>query len=458
LRSVHTLKKLIIVALLGLLVIGITVFFVAQSYINKPSVIEKIRTSFSEKFGGELTFDRVQINLLSGLTVKNLKLTPTTPDNGKAEPFLSLPKASFQYSPLALLRKKIKITDIDLEQPNLLFVHKNDLWLLPSPKSNFIKHALTLSTGHNTFPILLDNVNLNNASITVRSDNTNGELFQANGFHLNGQLLVQDNQNTARGTLSIRNMKFGPSLSLTSVSSNIDYANDEVRLNNLQGYAYAGKAEGAIVIPTALERENQNYGVYLHFTDIDFPSLVKDFKGNPELIHAKVNLYCDLWGSIQHPSLIQGKGYFESQHVKLTGFKVLDIVGNLLNQPNLRNTDFNTLRGSFKISDEQLTFYSLEIISQNLKISAAGTLKYDQTIDFDVLLTINPTLIQQLPANIAEQFSTQPDGSKSISFKVSGMPDTPICNLSDKLYGTPPATPTSTHPQPQIDTSAEANP
>jgi uncharacterized protein involved in outer membrane biogenesis len=432
---VHWIKKITFITVLGLLVVGILGVFAAQLYINRPVMTEKIRAVFSQKFGGDLSFKDLRINLLSGLTAEDFRLAA---ENSGHDPFLSIRQVSLAYSPWALFRKRIKVTNIDLEQPRLNFVHHDDTWLLPQPKSNFIKHALTLSTSHNTFVTLLDNINFNNAAISINSTTANGELFRADGINLSGQLLVQDNQGAAQGTLSIRSMKFGSALTLNNVRSEITYANDEVRFTKLRGDAYDGNAEGAISIPTAKEKENQNYGVYLHFSDIDFPSLVKDFKADPELIHAKINFYCDLWGDISHPSLIQGKGYFESKQVQLTGFKVLDIIGNLLNQPNLRNTKFDTVHGSFKIADDQLTFYSLEIISLSLKISASGTVKYDETIDFDALLTINPALIQQLPVNVTEQFSTQPDGSKSISFKVSGMPGSPVCNLADKLYGKPP--------------------
>jgi hypothetical protein len=433
----HWIKKTLFFVLLGLLVVGIAGFFVAQSYINKPSVIEKIRTVFSQKFGGELNFKDASFNLFNGLNIYQFRLSAEEAGNN-TPPFLSIQKVALEYSPLSLLGKKIKITNITLDRPSLHFIHQGDSWLLPQPKSNFIKHALTLSTGHNTFVILLDNINLNNAAVSISSNGANDELFLADGINVNGQLLVSENQGSAEGSVSIRTMKFGPSLTLSDVSSTISYANDEIHFTKLNGNAYGGTAEGAITIPASTEKPNQNYGVYLHFNNIDFPSLVKDFKANPELMHAKVDFYCDLWGDINHPSLIQGKGYFESKQVQLTGFKVLDIIGNLLNQPDLRNTKFDAVHGSFKIADDQLTFYSLEIISPNLKISASGSVKYDETIDFDALLTVNPSLIQQIPANVAEQFSTQPDGSKSISFKVSGMPGTPICNLADKLYGKPP--------------------
>jgi hypothetical protein len=435
LRVVYRIKKIACFTVLGLLVVGILGMFAAQSYLNRPAMAEKIRAVFSQKFGGELSFETLQINLLSGLTVQDLRLGA---ENTGQPPFLTIRQVSLKYSPWALFRKRIKITNIDLDQPRLDFNHRGDTWLLPRPKSNFIKHALTLSTGHNTFVTLLDNINLSNATVSITA---NSELFRADGINLGGQLLVQDNQGTAQGTLSIRTMKFGSALTLGNVSSEITYADDELRFTKLNGRAYGGTAEGAITIPIAKEKENQNYGVYLHFNDIDFPSLVKDFKADSELIHAKINFYCDLWGDISHPSLIQGKGYFESKQVQLTGFKVLDIIGNLLSQPNLRDTKFDTVRGSFKVADDQLTFYSLEIISPNLKISASGTIKYDETIDFDALLTINPLLIQQLPDSVTEQFSTQPDGAKSISFKVSGMPGSPVCNLADKLYGKPPEPP-----------------
>jgi hypothetical protein len=423
---------------LGLLVMCGAGIFSGQLYLNRPAMTEKIRAVFSKKFGGELTFQRIRLNILSGLTVQDLRLA--APDAGDS-PFLTLRRADVRYSPLALLRKKIKVTRVDLQQARLNFAHQGDRWVLPQPQANFIKQALTLSTGHNTFVIMLDDLNLHDATVSVHSSAASQLLFTASGIDLSGQLLVRDNQGVAQGALSVRELKIGETLTLGEVRADLAYADDELTFTKLRGQAYGGAAEGTIVIPTSREKDNPHYGVWLHFSGVDFPALIKSFNADPELIHAKVDVYCDLWGDIHHPGLLQGKGWFESRQARLTGFKVLDIIGNLLNRPDLRDTRFDTVSGSFKITNDQLSFYSLEIISPDLKISAAGNIKYDGTIDFDVLLTVNPALTAQLPKTVAEQFSTQPDGNQSIAFKTSGFPDSPICNLADKLYGKPPEAP-----------------
>jgi hypothetical protein len=414
-----------------LLIIGGLGLLAAQLYLNRPAMTEKIHAVFSQKFGGRLTSKNLRINLLRGLTVQELRL------EAAAAVFLEIRRVSVEYSPLALCRKQIKVPRLDLEQARLNFTHQNDAWLLPRPRHNFIKQALTLSTGHNTFVIRLDNINLSDTTVSLRAGADGNELFHADGINLTGRLAIQNRQGTAQGRLTARDMQFGATLTLHDIQAQVSYANDELRCTQLSGSAYGGQATGAITIPLAPApgATKQYYGVSLHFSDIDFPALLKAFNADPTLLQTRLNFSCDLWGDLNHPSLIQGKGWFESKATRLTGVKVLDLIGNLLKQPGLRDTQFDTVHGSFKIADDQLTFYFLEIISPDLKISASGTVKYDQTIDFDVLLTVNPTLLQQLPAEVTEQFSTQPDGSKSIACKVSGTPEAPACNLADKLYG-----------------------
>jgi hypothetical protein len=422
----------LVVGLSTLLLIISASLIATQLYLSQPAMTEKIRAVFAKKFGGDLAFRDLRLNILTGLTVNDLRL------NAETTPFLTIQRAELDYSPLMLFRKRIKVNRIELAGLRLDFAHRNNTWQIPRPNHNVITRPLTLSTGHNTFVILLDNLNFRDTAVTVRTGaaDREGEIFRADGLNLTGRLIVQDHQRAASGVCSIRAMQFGSTLTLRDLTATLTYADDEFRFTKLSGRAYGGEVEGSITVPATREKENQHYGVYLHLSAVDAAALLRDFRATPAPLRARVDLYCDFWAGLNHPDLIQGKGYFTAKQAQLTGLKTLDLIATTLRHPALRDTNFD-LTGSFKIADDQLTFYTLELISPDLKISASGTVNYDATLDLDALLTVNPALIERLPATAAEQFSTQPDGTKSISFKVSGPSAAPVCNLADKLYGVP---------------------
>ncbi|MDD5261908.1 MAG: AsmA-like C-terminal region-containing protein [Methylacidiphilales bacterium] len=426
------MKKVLSILLAGLLLFGCFAYWWVQSYIGSPEIIENIRILISRRVGGELNFEKPEINLLSGMKLQNLKLSTSLKD---ASPFLALKSATLKYAPLSLLRHRIELTIIRLQDPRLLFIQQNDgTWNIPHPSPDAAKETLTFETGFLKFEVLLRDFDLRHGGVEVRTA-SNEILLHADDVSVKGGLHLVDQNASADGAIRVQAIRFGPHLCLRNIRSQIEFRDNVLTLRDLTGDAYGGKSEGAIVINTGNGTTDPTYNISLKLTDLDLRSLMKDFEANPEFIQGKINLSCEMEGNLKQPRVMSGKGSLESQGTQLTGLKALDALGTMLKLPELRYTKFDSIKGTYKLSDEQLTFYSLEAISPNLKMTGTGSIKFDRNLDFDILLILSPELAKQIPAEAEQHFSKLDDGSRTITFKLNGSLDQPVTNLAEKLNG-----------------------
>ena len=426
------MKKALSIVAAVLCLLGLSGFWWVQSYIGSREMIENIRQLMSRRLGGDITFEKPEINLFSGLRLGNIRLTAATVD---AAPFLSMENAELLYSPLSLLRHRIELKVIRLQKPELVFLQQADGgWAIPRPNAEAASETLTFETGFMRFEVLLKDFDLSHGSVEVRTA-ANETLFRASDVNLHGNLHLLEQNAAADGGIQIGEIRFGPHLSLHKVYSPITLRDNTLTLTELTGEASGGRAQGTVQINSGSSNSDPVYKLNLKLTDLELLSLMKDFDANPEFIHGKMNINCEIQGNLRQPRVLSGRGSLESQSVQLTGFKALDALGSMLKLPDLRYTKFDSIKGSYKISDEQLTFYSLEAISPNLKMTGTGSIKFDRSMNFDILLVISPELARQIPAQAGRQFSRREDGSLCITFKLGGNLDSPKTNLAEKLLG-----------------------
>ena len=69
----------------------------------------------------------------------------------------------------------------------------------------------------------------------------------------------------------------------------------------------------------------------------------------------------------------------------------------------------------------------------NVQLTASGTVAASGEINFDTRLTLNQTMAAFLPPENAERWNLRDDGSRSITFKLTGSLAEPESNFREKL-------------------------
>jgi hypothetical protein len=160
------------------------------------------------------------------------------------------------------------------------------------------------------------------------------------------------------------------------------------------------------------------------------------------LIQGRLQLNAQLSGDLTQALLIQGTGNLEVAQAKFNAIPALNKLGELLNLAPLTENEFESVRGSFKVENQKITCYELEAKSPNLSMTGTGSVGFDGKLDFDVLLIFSPEWAAQIPPAYQAQFGRRENGSRTITFKLSGTILEPTSNLPEKLNPANTAPPT----------------
>jgi hypothetical protein len=396
-------------------------------YLNSPRMSEKIRRIVSERFLTRLEFEKAHINLLSGMRVEKARLLT---DEEPGQEYASLEEALLEYSPLSLFRHTIEIDTIRLKSPIVHLRQRDDgHWLNPRESSDPAAE-MTLKTSIFRFNILLNKLILEKGALTL-SNARNETLLAAQGIDVKGQLQLINGRNDAKGTVLLKTLLLGSGLQLTDISSSFDYADSVLKLPGIKGRVHGGTCEGLVQLNTGLGGNNFLFDMTMR--EIDLASLLQTLPGDTRQLQGRLQINLQLTGDLNGSAPMQGTGTLEVGQAKLTGIAALDKLGDLLNLSQLRDSRFDSIRGSFKVGEQQITFYELEARSKDFSLAGTGSIGLDHKLDFDVLLILSPELAAQIPADSLSRFSKRENGSRTLTFKLGGTLDNPSSNLSDKL-------------------------
>lgn len=400
-------------------------------YLNSPRMSEKIRRIVSERFYTRLEFDKAHINLLSGMKVERARLL-TNEKPGRE--YASLEEAVLEYSPLSLLRNTIEVNTIRMKSPSIQFEQLEDgRWRKPRESTESARDMI-LRTSIFRFNILLNNLVLENGGLRVVNFKKE-TLFEARGIDVNGQLQLINGKNDAKGTVYLKSLDLGPYLHLSDIQSSFDYADSVLKLPKLRGSVHGGSCEGTLQLNTGIG--GSNFLVDINMGDIDLSSLLKAIQGDTGLMQGRLQIHAQLTGDLNESYPVQGTGNLEVGQAKLTGIVALDKLGELLNLAQLRDIVFDSIRGTFKVGDRKITFYELEARSKDLSLTGTGFIGFDRKLDFDVLLSLSPELAAQIPPASQARFGKRENGSRTLTFKITGTLDEPLSNLGEKLSAPP---------------------
>jgi hypothetical protein len=416
------------IALLILLLLGAMI--AAWQYMERPSTIEKIRSAASQGVGGDVQFVDLDLKPFRGLEIEGIRIYPE-PTALPGEDFLTMRRLQLDYRPWRLIQRTIEFKRIYVDTPRLTLRQNPDAsWRYPRINAGALAEQLTFQTGLLRFSILLNDFDLKDGALQLIADNGDN-IYLAEGIGITGNLALAPGLGQANGQISIRDMRWGSLLTAQRLISPIRLKDDLILLPEITADMHGGRLRGTAQIDLGLG--GPNFDSDLQLNGVSLAALLEDFRANSGLLGGQLDARAKFSGSLQDPTLVQGNGELEIQDARISILSNITPLGRLLNIPELNSHTFPLLRGTFKISEERITFYNLEASSERVQITAAGHAGLDRTIDFDVSLALHPEIAAKIPEKNRNRLTTRPDGFHVITFKLDGNMDEPRTNLLEKL-------------------------
>jgi hypothetical protein len=117
-------------------------------------------------------------------------------------------------------------------------------------------------------------------------------------------------------------------------------------------------------------------------------------------------------------------------------YSLLVALGQLLQIQELQQLHLDQAQVKYHIDPGVVTIDELVFRSENIRLSATGTVSFDGTLQLESQLAVNEKMRSQLFRAIRENFQPIDEpGYTAVSFQIGGTVGRPETNLMDKLIG-----------------------
>jgi len=428
-----------VLVVLVILVVGLGVFF-TDRYLQSPAFKEQVLKTAHDELGVDVRIDEMHASLFSGVALRGVTIGNPP---GFSNNLVTADAFVLRYRLLPLLSRRVEIEQLSLDKP-VIALAQNEAgeWNYSKigPKESEAKPApaappaATPAKPENASPgksapvdIVLSKLALTQGAISMVSA-SNKPLVNVDGINFSSSVRLTDNKLAGTGKAGIDKINLSDKLIVEKVGTSVTLGSDEVKLSSLEGQLADGKISGDVTVNygTGLE-----YIVNVQLQDSDMVKLLQQAGAKP-VTTGKLNVTTALEGTGGLPTMV-GTGRVEIVNGKFMEIPLLNLLATMLQVNVLRNINFTQFLVEFSISNNVMQTPVIRLVAPGVQITGKGTVSLDKyTLNHDMTLTFAKGVLNNAP-EIAILFASQPDGSLSLDFKVTGPYNSPKTDLTKRL-------------------------
>jgi uncharacterized protein involved in outer membrane biogenesis len=202
-----------------------------------------------------------------------------------------------------------------------------------------------------------------------------------------------------------------------------------VRLSPLSGKLADGTLAGDVAVNFG---DGLKYTVNLQVKDADVTKLLQDAKTKP-VMSGKLTATTALTGTGGLPTIV-GSGRAQIDGGQLMQVPLLDLLATVLQIDILHDLKFSECVVEFSISNNVMQTPVIRLTSPEIQITGKGSVSLDDhSLKHNLTLAFAKGTLDRYPSEIRDVFTEQPDGSRTLDFKVTGTYDRPKTDLVKRL-------------------------
>jgi type II secretion system protein N len=237
-----------------------------------------------------------------------------------------------------------------------------------------------------------------------------------------------------RGNISIEKTSLRDRFFLEKLQSPLRYAPDELDFSQITARAGGGEITGRFTLLP--QTEDSPFTVSIKFRDVQADRIVTDAGGARGMITGRLEGHLDASGTTADQNALAGAGEIILRDGQVQQYSLLVALGQLLQIEELRQLQFDQAQVKYHLSPGVVTIDELLFRSQNIRLSAVGTVSFAGDLHLESQLAVSEKMRSQLFRAIRENFQPIDEpGYSAVSFQVSGTVGRPKTNLMDKLIG-----------------------
>jgi type II secretion system protein N len=458
------MSRLLLIAL-GLVVgVALLILIGVNMYVQSRGTQARIQQELSQRLGTALLVQRISVTPWSGLKLTGITIPQSQP--GVSPDFLKAKTFRLRIRFSSLFAKQLVIKEISLINPEIVWAQNADgKWRLPSrppepdivplPEKNTVAAppapAATVenkvekvgpppsippavSTPAETkaapFTPEVQRVNVVSARFRFLDEKLQSvATFEDVDFHSNFRTATDLQGNITIAKTSLRDRFF-----LQQLQSPLRYDSNELDFSQITARAGEGEISGRFTIQP--QSEDSPFTVRVKFHDVQADRIITEAGGTLGTVTGKLEGFLDASGKTADPDALTGTGEIILHDGQVRQYSLLVALGQLLQIQELQQLRLDEAQVKYHINPGVVTIDQLVFRSENIRLSATGTVSFDGKLQLESQLAVNEKMRSQLFRAIRENFKPIDDpGYTAVSFQVSGTVGRPKTNLMDKLIG-----------------------
>ena len=422
----------------GVVIVGVAAIAIAvgaiwlNTFIHSPGFKDEVQTRASASIGGPVQIDSIDFDILHGIKLKGLVTQiDASHTGGQGALKVNVAQVNCTYSLWDLLLRKLRLTGVVLDQPQITLTKQPTAPMQPAPASTVSSSssasAAGSSSGGSAFQFVLDGAKINNGSLTVQ-DASGANTASLQGVDASADTSGFSDGKDVTGEVKVKQVA-ASNFQVTDFYTSFTCHTNYLASKQFSATAYSGTLKGDYLMdgssagPSSLTLNGNSLNV-AQLTAATSSSSSAQLTGSLD--------FQSKWRGIESDAPT-GEGDAQLANGKLQGVKMLDEIGSALKIDELKEPLISKAITHFLVHDRQADFNGLQVTSQLFSITGHGTIGFDSSLNADLVLVLTGQAMARLPKEVANAFVQQSDGTGTIGFKVTGTTSNPSTDLPQKL-------------------------
>lgn len=237
-----------------------------------------------------------------------------------------------------------------------------------------------------------------------------------------------------RGNITIAKTSLRDRFFLQQLQSPLRYDPVEMDFSQISARAGDGEITGRFTIQP--QAKDSPFTVSIKFHDVQADRIISEAGGPLGTMTGKLAGRLDATGTTADPNALTGTGEIILHDGQVRQYSLLVVLGQLLQIQELQQLHLDQAQVKYHINPGVVTIDELIFRSENIRLTAVGTVSFDGKLQLESQLAVNEKMRNQLFRAIRENFQPiNEPGYTAVSFQISGTVGRPKTNLMDKLIG-----------------------
>jgi type II secretion system protein N len=459
------MSRVLLITLGVLLGVGLLILIGVNLYVQSRGTQARIQHELSQRLGTTLRIQRISVTPWWGLKLTGITIPQTQP--GVSPDFLTAKTFRLRIRFSSLFGGQLVIKDMSLINPEIVWAQNADgKWRFPSvpsptpaptiapqesvasaPSQSAITeqkieappNPITFAPAASIPPIEsrppaytpeVQGVNVVRARFRfldekLKSVATFEDVDFRSSFHT---------VNDLSGNITIAKTSLRDRFFLQELHSPLTYNSSKLDFSQIVARAGEGHIAGNFSIEP--QTEDSPFTVSIRFNDVNADKIIVEAGGPPGTVTGKLEGRLDASGKTADPDALSGAGEIILRDGQVRQYALLVALGQLLQIQELQQLRLDQANVKYHINPGVVTIEELIFRSENIRLTATGTVSFDGKLQLESQLAVNEKMRSQLFKAIRGNFKPIDEpGYTAVNFQVSGTVGRPKTNLMDKLIG-----------------------